>query len=175
MIHLRAARLLTRRGITLAEACIAIALTGLIAVWATRLVFLSDRAIQEDTRQIHHAVARMSLEAMLRDDIQIAKEAAVTASGALHLAYADGSSLTYSSSQEGTTRVPGAGEPDLFAGVRTTFQTTEQKLVKTTLVDAAGEQTQITLLPRNAIDECGRHPWAQYPMGDDPGGGGGDE
>lgn len=175
MSRLRAARIPTRCGFTLAEACVAIALTGLIAVWATRLVFISDRAIQKDTRQIHHAVARMSLEATLRDDIQMAQEASVTASGALHLAYADGSSLTYSSSQEGTTRVPGAGEPDLFTGVRTNFQATEQKLVKTTLVDAAGEQTQITLLPRNAIDNWGQHPWAQYPMGDGPGGGGGDE
>lgn len=170
MSHLCAARVPTRRGITLAEACVAIALTGLIAVWATRLVFVSDRAMQQDTREIHRVVVRMSLEAALRDDIQAAKQARVVRSGALRLAYPDGVVVTYSSSLQGTSRSAGEDKPRLFTGVRTTFQATEQKLVKTTLVDAAGEQKQITLLPRNAIDA-----WGEHPMGADWGGGGGDE
>lgn len=144
---------LRRSGLTLVEACIAVATMSIVTVLATRLVSISDRAMRKDAARTQQVIERLRLESCLRDDIQLSAEARVVSPGRLTLSFPSGPSVTYLSEDAATTRTGGRGAAQPFPGVRCRFAEGGHGLVTAKLSDKTGQSGELTLMPRNAIRE----------------------
>ena len=106
---------MNRRGLTLMELLVAIAVLSVTITLALRTLVLTDRVTMRGQARLQTTLARVALQSQLRRDIWAAKGFASTGPGSATFAMAEGPPVTYSVSAGKTSRTC-AGIETLYSG-----------------------------------------------------------
>jgi prepilin-type N-terminal cleavage/methylation domain-containing protein len=105
-----------RRGFTLMELMVALAVFSVIMSLALRALFLTDRMALRSQARLQQTLGRVNLQAQLRNDIWAAQGFEQRADGSTEFRLADGSTVVYRGTPRGeTVRVCG-GEETRYGG-----------------------------------------------------------
>ena len=137
-----------RRGWTLVEVCVTIALTALLLTIALRMIFLTDRAISRETAAAGTVGQAVRLAARLGEDARLACALMVQGPDRVALTMPDRSRVEYRRAGADTLRRAGDGQT-AFIGVQADFAGSTPRLLRATLTDTTGARVAFAAHPRN--------------------------
>lgn len=105
-----------RRGFTLMELMVALAVFTVIMSLALRALFLTDRMALRSQARLQHTLGRVNLQAQLRNDIWAARSFVQGPDGSVEFGLADGSTVVYRRTPGGATVRVCGGEETLYRG-----------------------------------------------------------
>ena len=105
-----------RRGFTLIELMVALAVFTVIMSLALRGLFLTDRMALRSQGRLQHTLERVNLQAQLRNDIWAAQDFEQRADGSATFTLTDGSTVVYRRTPGGETMRVCGGEETLYRG-----------------------------------------------------------
>lgn len=106
---------MSRRGLTLMELLVAVAVLSVTITLALRTLVLTDRVTMRGQARLQTTLDRVALQSQLRRDIWAAERFTTTGPGSATFAMAEGPSVTYSVSAGKTSRTC-AGIETLYRG-----------------------------------------------------------